>query len=360
MSNQTAAREMSFGSRSLQAREMRKFLAKATVTLVAAFVLAFWLAPFVYMITTSLKDQAQISAPNAPVWPAREATFNYEGEDYPVYQVPTPEGVRTMALVTKGREVSSFVDVNNPAAGPVEIQIRWRTLEPTWVFSPQWINYELAFTQIKFGLLFRNTFVIAIVGVVGTLLSCICVAYGFARFRMPGKGLLFTILMATIILPGQVTLIPTYALFTAIGWNGTWLPLIVPHFFANAYNVFLLRQFFLTIPRDLDEAAMIDGASPFRVLISVIIPQSWPAITAVALFHFFFAWNDFFNPLVYLTGRPELQPISVGLQQFNATFGQQPHLIQAGSLMALILPVVVFFFAQRLFMQGVVITGVEK
>lgn len=360
MSNQTAQREMTFGSRSIQAREMRKFLAKSTVTLLGAFILTFWLAPFVYMTTTSLKTQAQISSANAPVWPAHTATLEYEGEKYDIYYVPTEQGVRQLALYKPGRQSSTFLDPQNPSAGPIEWQGKWRTLEPVWVFTPEWQNFSDAFEQIKFARLFRNTFIIAIAGVIGTLLSCICVAYGFARFRMPGKGLLFTILMATIILPGQVTLIPTYALFTAIGWNGTWLPLIVPHFFANAYNVFLLRQFFLTIPRDLDEAAMIDGASPFRVLVSVIIPQSWPAITAVALFHFFFAWNDFFNPLVYLTGKPELQPISVGLQQFNATYGQQPHLIQAGSLMALILPVVIFFFAQRLFMQGVVMTGVEK
>ena len=131
-------------------------------------------------------------------------------------------------------------------------------------------------------------------------LSGIVVAYGFARFRFPFKNVLFIILIATIILPFQVTLIPPYVIFTKLGWNGTWLPLIVPHFFANAYNVFLLRQYFMSIPRDLDEAAMIDGASPFRILRSIIVPLSVPAIVAVSLFHFFFAWNDFFVPLLYL------------------------------------------------------------
>ena len=121
-----------------------------------------------------------------------------------------------------------------------------------------------------------------------------------------------SILLATIILPFQVTLIPTYIIFTRLGWNGTWLPLIVPHLFANAYNVFLLRQYFMTIPRDLDEAALIDGAGPFRVFRSVIVPLSIPAIIAVSLFHFFFAWNDFFVPLLYLAGKPDLQPLSIG------------------------------------------------
>ena len=166
--------------------------------------------------------------------------------------------------------------------------------------------------------------------------------------------------MSTIILPFQITLIPTFAVFSALGWIGTWLPLLIPHFFANAYNVFLLRQYFLTIPRELDEAAMLDGANPLRVLVSVIIPQSIPVLTAVALFHFFFAWNDFFQPLIYLQGNIEAQPLSVGIASFNALFYQKPTLIQAAAMMSLVLPVAIFFMAQRAFMRGIVITGVEK
>ena len=192
------------------------------------------------------------------------------------------------------------------------------------------------------------------------MLSSICVAYGFSRFRFPGRNGLFLVLLATIILPLQVTLIPTFAVFAALGWVGTWLPLIVPHFFANAYNVFLLRQYFLTIPRDLDEAAMIDGAGPLRILRSVIVPQAKAAIVAVSLFHFFFAWNDFFMPLIYLQGAPSLEPLSVGIARFNGSYSTEPTLIQAAALMAMVLPVLVFFIAQRAFMRGVVITGVEK
>jgi multiple sugar transport system permease protein len=157
-----------------------------------------------------------------------------------------------------------------------------------------------------------------------------------------------------------VTIIPTYTFFTRIGWTGTWLPLLVPHFFANAYNVFLLRQYFMTIPRELDEAATIDGAGPMRVLTSVILPMSWPVIVAVTLFHLVFAWNDYFNPLIYLSAKPELQPIAVGLSFFNGIWGSKPPVIQAAALMAIILPAVLFFVAQRMFIQGVVVTGVEK
>jgi multiple sugar transport system permease protein len=134
----------------------------------------------------------------------------------------------------------------------------------------------------------------------------------------------------------------------------------VPHLFANAFNVFLLRQYFMSIPRDLDEAAMIDGASPFRILRSVILPMSVPAVVAVTLFHFFFAWNDFFVPLLYLSGKPELQTLPIAIQQFNALYVSQPTLIQAAALMTMAVPVVVFFLGQRAFMRTVVTTGVEK
>jgi multiple sugar transport system permease protein len=168
--------------------------------------------------------------------------------------------------------------------------------------------------------------------------------------------------MATIILPGAVTLVPTYYFFNKIGWVGTWAPLIVPVFFSNAYNIFLLRQFFLGIPRDLDEAATIDGAGPIRIFWSVILPNAKPALTAVILFHFFFAWNDFFGPLIYLAGKPDLVPITVGLTGFNNLYTQKTNLIQAASLVSSIIPLIIFFFAQRLFLEGIQIggAGVEK
>jgi multiple sugar transport system permease protein len=221
-------------------------------------------------------------------------------------------------------------------------------------------NFGTAWEAIAFPRLLFNTFVIAGVSTVGAVLSSVCVAYGFSRFRFPGRNGLFLVLLSTIILPLQVTLIPTFAVFAALGWVGTWLPLIVPHFFANAYNVFLLRQYFLTIPRELDEAAMIDGAGPFRILRSVIVPQARAAIVAVSLFHFFWAWNEFFLPLIYLQGDRELQPLSVGIAEFNGAYSTEPTLIQAAAVMALVIPVVVFFLAQRAFMRGVVITGVDK
>jgi multiple sugar transport system permease protein len=263
-------------------------------------------------------------------------------------------------LVTKGREQSTFVDPNDPAATPIIWQGHWRTLTQSWTFAPEVANFTTAWSQLNFPRLLFNTAAIAVLSTIGAVTSGIVVAYGFARFRFPFKNILFIVLIATIILPVQVTLVPLYVIFTKIGWNGTWLPLIVPAFFANAYNVFLLRQYFMSLPRDLDEAAMIDGASPFRILRSIIVPQSIPAIVAVSLFHFFFAWNDFFLPLLYLGSKPELQPLSVGIQQYNALYSTQPTLIQATALMTMAVPVVVFFLSQRAFMRGVVVTGVDK
>ena len=186
------------------------------------------------------------------------------------------------------------------------------------------------------------------------------VAYGFARFKFRARGALFMVLMATIILPPAVTQVPSYAFFTWIGWTGTWLPLIVPQFFANAYNVFLLRQYFLTIPTEMEQAAAVDGAGPLRTFFYVILPQAVPALTAVSLFHFFFAWNDFFGPLIYLSSSRDIQPISVGLTLFNGVYDTEPQLIMAASFIALAIPLVIFFFAQRIFIQGIVITGVDK
>jgi len=211
-------------------------------------------------------------------------------------------------------------------------------------------------------LLLRNTLIVSLIGTFGAVSSAVIVAFGFARFRIPGKDGLFLVLIMTIMLPFQVLLIPQYIAFRAIGWTGTWLPLIVPVFFANAYNVFLLRQYFLTLPRELDEAAQLDGASPLRILWSVIVPQAWPAIIAVSLFHFFFSWNDFFAPLIYLNSHPELATMTVGLQAFSATYASSGsgYLTQSASLLAMIVPVMIFFVAQRVFMRGVVISGVEK
>jgi multiple sugar transport system permease protein len=356
----TQSKDRAFSDRGPIARTYRRFLGKSLLLMVALILIGAYLLPMLYMVTTAFQQPGQSTVPGAPVWPAEPQTATYEGQEYPLYSVPIDGAIRSLILIDKGRESSMFIDPTDPSATPIEWEGRWRTLEQAWVFSPEIDNFTTAWNQLDFPRLLRNTFGIAILSTIGAVLSSILVAYGFARFRFPGRNVLFIILIATIILPFQVTLLPQYVMFTWLGWNGTWLPLIIPHCFANAFNVFLLRQYFMSIPRDLDEAAMIDGAGPLRILRSIIVPQSVAAIIAVSLFHFFFAWNDFFVPLLYLANKPELQPVSIAIQQYNALYATQPTLIQAAALMTMAVPIVVFLLAQRAFMRGVVVTGVEK
>jgi multiple sugar transport system permease protein len=349
--------------------KLRKGINITFVTALTAALLAIFLAPFLFMVFTSLKTQGQISQLGAPIWPAKPTTFEYNGKASEVYLVPMAKcagadpndtSINELAIVKKGRQQSTFINPANVAAGEFVCNVSWRALDRPWIFSPEWENYVEVWNTIDYPRLMWNTTFYAIMTEIGVLISCTLVAFGFARFRFPGRDFLFILLIATIFLPVAVTIIPTYTFFQRIGWLGTWLPLIVPAFFANAYDVFLLRQYFLTLPRELDEAAMIDGASPLRVLWSVIIPQSYPALMAVTVFHIVFAWNDYFGPLIYLSTARDKWPISVALSNFNGIYGQRNELIQAGSLMALLAPLLLFVIAQRFFVQGIVVTGVEK
>ncbi|HLF90717.1 MAG TPA: carbohydrate ABC transporter permease [Anaerolineales bacterium] len=340
------------------------------VTGVTLAILFLFLSPFAFMIFTSLKTQDQISIVGAPIWPAQPAKYEYNGKEVEVFTVDmstcqgleNETGTRNLALVKKGTRESTYVDPDNLGLGEFICTGSWRALDRPWQFAPTWENYKEAWDTIPgtYPRLLWNTFFYAMSSVIGVLISTTLVSYGFSRFRFPGRDFLFVVLISTIFLPGFVTLIPTYTFFQKIGWVGTWLPLIVPAYFGNAYNVFLLRQYFMTLPRELDEAAKVDGAGPFRILWSVILPQSYPALMAITVFHIVYSWNDYFGPLIYLSTNRDAWPVSVGLSTFNGIYGQQPQLIQAGALMTLVPPLILFILAQRFFIQGIVITGVEK
>jgi multiple sugar transport system permease protein len=338
----------------------RSLIVKVMITSVTLVILLLYLLPLGYSVTTSLKSKPQVSDVRAPLLPSSRRTYEHQGQTFDVVQVPIDGELRDLALVRRGRSESAFIDPAAPHLGEIVWQGSWRTLPPVYALDFRWENYPRAFRFIDFFQLLRNTFMYAIITTIAATSSAAVVAYGFARFRFPYKGLLFMVLISTIVLPSQATLVPTYAFFYRLGWVGTWLPLIIPTFFANAYNVFLLRQYFLTIPTELEEAARVDGAGPIRTFVSIILPQAVPALIAVSLFHFFFAWNDFFGPLIYLAGSQDLLPISVGLFRFNGLYSMEPQLIQAASIMTMLIPLLIFFFAQRFFMQGVVITGVDK
>lgn len=231
-----------------------------------------------------------------------------------------------------------------------------------WIPSPaEWSNYPNALSQAPFGLYFRNTATIAVFAVTGHVLSSSLVAYSFARLRWPYRDTLFVLVLATMLLPGIVTFIPQYILFSKIGWVNTFLPLIVPAWFGNAFYIFLLRQFYRGIPYELSDAAFIDGASHFRIWWQIIMPLSRPALAAVTIFAFTGVWEDYFNPLIYLTD-PNKFTLQLGLKIFeNAQAGGVPqwnYLMAAGFV--IMLPVlIVFFMGQRYFIEGVTLTGLK-
>jgi ABC-type glycerol-3-phosphate transport system permease component len=184
------------------------------------------------------------------------------------------------------------------------------------------------------------------------------VAYGFARLTFWGRDALFGITLATLMLPNIVLLIPTYVLFRSFGWVGTYGPLIVPHFFGNAFNIFLLRQFMLTIPWDLSDSSRLDGAGDFIILWRIILPLFKPALMAVALFHFIYIWNDFLGPLIYLDDASKY-PLVLGLYSFQTRFNIQWHLMMAAALSTTFPLIILFFLGQRYFIEGVTLTGVK-
>lgn len=210
---------------------------------------------------------------------------------------------------------------------------------------------------ITFVTYLSNTLLVAVLGVIGTVLSSALVAYGLSRVRWKGREVLFNVTLSTMMVPFPVLMIPLYSVFRAMGWLGTLLPLWVPAFFGSAFNIFLLRQFFLTIPSELSEAARIDGCSELQIFWRVILPLARPALSVVALFHFLFVWNDFLGPLVFLT-QPETFTMALGLQQYQSqNGGSEPHLLMAASSLLLLPIVVLFFFAQKTFIQGISTTG---
>ncbi|HDP97912.1 MAG TPA: carbohydrate ABC transporter permease [bacterium] len=225
-----------------------------------------------------------------------------------------------------------------------------------------WHNYTDAMTLLPFGRFLLNTIVITVSVIIGTVFSSSLVAYGFSRLRFPGRDKLFGLCVATMLLPGQVTIIPLYVLFAKLGWVDTFLPLIVPAFFGSPFYIFLLRQFFLSIPKEFDEAALIDGASRFRIYWNIILPMARPAIATVVVFSFIGSWNDFFNPLIYINSF-EKATLTLGLNllktQIIGSGVTQWHLIMAASVLVLIPNIVIFFLAQRHFLKGINVGGLK-
>ncbi|MCE2851413.1 MAG: carbohydrate ABC transporter permease [Roseiflexaceae bacterium] len=232
---------------------------------------------------------------------------------------------------------------------------------PQWIpAEPQFVNYMTAITRLNFGVHASNTFMIVVLVMIGTLFSASFAAYGFARLNAPGRDFIFMILLGTLMLPWAVTMVPTYLMFNAMGWVNTFLPLIVPAFFGNAFYVFLMRQFYITIPRELEESAMIDGATIYQIWWYIMLPLSGPVLATIAVFTFVATYNDFFTPLIYLNDESK-RTIAVALTYFQGSprIGPQMHLLMAAVSMSIVPPIILFILAQRYFVRGIAMTGIK-
>jgi ABC-type glycerol-3-phosphate transport system permease component len=238
------------------------------------------------------------------------------------------------------------------------------TFPPTFVpENPRWQNFQDVFTMAPFGRFLLNSIFVSALSVLGQTLSAAMVAYGFSRFRFPGRDALFMLVLATMMLPWHVTIVPTFLLFSKLGWINTLLPLIVPSFFGgSAFYIFLLRQFFLNLPRDLDEAAKIDGANSFQIFWRIIIPLSTTVLATVAIFSFIEHWNEFIGPLIFLNST-DMYTVAIGLRFFVASSftGDEPReaILMAASLIVALPPLILFFAAQKYFVQGIATTGMK-
>ena len=204
-----------------------------------------------------------------------------------------------------------------------------------------------------------NTFLVSFLSSIGVVLSCAPPAYALARMRFRGRNAVFLLVLSTMMLPIQVTIIPLYVLFSHIGWIGSLKPLIIPGFFGDAFSIFLLRQFFMTIPSALTDAARVDGASELRLLLRVVVPLAKPALVAVFLFNFLYCWNDLFAPLLYLGANPDSYTVSLGLSEFRSSRHVDYELMMAACVLFTLPVTLLFFLAQRAFVEGVTVTGVK-
>ncbi len=350
-----------FSSASYVTRQVRPFLAKTIYTLFATIILTVYILPLAYMVFTSVQNINMQADPFAPIMlPVEPRTIDYEGKAYDLYNVPIDGRIETLALYKKGRESSQFIDPNDLERGEIAWEGRWRQLDADYRLNPQWDNFVEANQRGRILPSIVNTIPLLFFGLLGTIASSVAVAWGFARFEIPGEKVIFALLIGTLFVPRELVGIPLRQFYGEIGWLDTLLPLIVPQFFASALYVFLLRQYFRTLPRDLDEAAAIDGATPLRTLWSVIVPQSIPIIVTVGLLQFFFIWKDFYQPNLFMPGEAGKMPVALAIGRLSAGLGPDVTEVMAGTLLVLIIPAVVFLFSHRYILQAASQLGIRK
>lgn len=392
--------------------------AKATVVQVALVLGSFVFGlPFAFAIITSFKEDRDMSSPNGIVWiPKVQDTVPYKDPTNPLYEgsyngqtvqghvIPgaaaglvridiqkplairgetfdTPKTALTevpvdIPLVTgtwsgkpfEGKVVREEDDGSRRVefTAPTDLAGKQQTFAPAEVepvrhVGLRWQNYTEGISflppETNSGLVYlKNTLIIVIFTVIGTLLSSSLVAYAFSRLKFPGKEALFTVLLSTMMLPGAVTLMPKFLIFRWLGWIDTLYPLWIPAFFASAFNVFLLRQFFMQVPMELEDASKIDGCGYLRAFWQIMLPQIKPALAVIAIWTFMGSWNDFQGPLIYVSS-PENMPISYALNLFKGDRSGEPGMLMALTTLSMIPVLSLFFFAQRYFIEGVTLSG---
>jgi multiple sugar transport system permease protein len=362
--------EMDDESRSLLRRKkIRNFFRSLFSHTVINLVGLCFLIPFLWMVVTSFKTDEDVFHTPLRWLPYDNVRVTVIGQQLPIYNVKTDTGIKELALIKIVDGVGSFVDPKSPGL-TFQYKIQQGTVriaEPIMHISFKWQNFIGAMNRgsrpgvgASFWVYFKNSLIIAFFTIVGALVSNAPVAYAFARLKFPGRDLLFIIVLATLMLPYQVTMIPLYLLFNDIlGWKNTFLPLLVPAFFANAYDVFLLRQFFRTIPEEMCDAARVDGASEWQIFTRIILPLSVPVLATVSVFTFLYAWNDFTGPLLFLD-KPSMFTMALGLRDFQVQRTMVWNQLMAASVVFTIPIVIAFFFAQKTFIQGIKLTGSKE
>lgn len=401
-------------ARNLTAAGIAKVIVTHAALLVGAFVFGL---PFAFLVVTSFKEDRDMSSPNGIVWiPKVQQTVPYFNPKSPLYETQY-EGQRVEGVIIETfpdgkvkidiskplsiRGVTTTVPKEQTKEIPRQIPLvtatmdgvpgkgkviedledgrkRVEFIEPASlagkqnVFAPaevepirnvglRWQNYTEAMSYMPpetlNGLIYlKNTLLLVILNVVGTILSSAVAAYAFSRLKFPGRDAIFSVLLATLMLPAAVTLLPQFLIFKYLGWVDTLLPLWVPSFFGSAFNIFLLRQFFMGIPMELEDAARVDGCSYLRTFWSVLLPQIKPALAVIAIWTFMGTWNNFMGPLIYIN-TPENMPLSYALQIFQGDRNGEPGLLMAFSTMAMLPVLGLFFFAQKYFIEGVSLSG---
>jgi len=303
-----------------------------------------------------MQERSNVSSTTSPVAARSEAGLV---GDHLRYRVSEAAGKTVLYVLLVGLSLLFLFPLFWMISTSLKTNPEVATMPPTWLPAiPQWNNYPGALEFAPLVKFAGNTLFICAVNVIGTVISCSMIAYGFARIRWPGRDSVFIMVLATMMIPGQVTMIPIYIIFTRLGWVNTFLPLTVPSFFGAAFYIFMLRQFFMTIPFELSEAAVIDGSSEFNIYSTIILPLAKPALATVALFTYLGHWNDFLGPLIYLSD-PEKYTLSIGLRYFQTlTWSEFPMQMAAATMMTLPI-IVLFFFTQRTFIQGIALTGLK-